>query len=201
MEFPTILGFIIIFIVWFAYQRRKNSINNNNEKKLFWDQESQANSIRRKSLDELDFITINPTDFPLVDNEDEVLTECINKIKHLSGEKIVDSTGMTNTELKLKYGSPNLPLLTVYEENYVQLVRTLNRWGKRLFELGSYNEAISVLEYGVKIKSDISETYKILKKIYIKNGSPEKVDFLKEAAESLNSINKRVILEMLNSPE
>lgn len=198
MQFPTILGIIVVFIIWFAYQRRKGLDTKSNGENRFWEKETEANSIRRKSLDDLQMFTVNPDLIFDLNNNDFVLNDCKDKIKRLSERKIADFTGMTNTELKLKYGSPNLPLLTEYEENYIQLLRALNLYGKRLSELEYIDEALKVLEFAVSINSDISETYKTLKNIYIKKGSPEKIDFLTEAANKLNSINKKVILEILN---
>ena len=37
---------------------------------------------------------------------------------------IVNFTGISNTELKLRYGAPNIDLLTQYDQNYTLLVRT-----------------------------------------------------------------------------
>ena len=97
------------------------------------------------------------------------------------------------------YGSANLPALSEYDDNFTDLVRLLNKWGKRLYELGFEDQAVFILEFAVNTKSDISETYKLLFKIYNHLNTPEKIELLIKTAESLNSINKKVILKYLNS--
>lgn len=199
MEFPTVLALIFVFIVWFAYRRKKNAIQLEKDAEDFWNQESKANSVRKKSLDDLDYIYIKSEDFSFIQSDDIKIVECQKTINSLSLSKIVNLTGLTNTELKLKYGSPNLTLLSEYDENFTTLVRTLNSLGKRLVELGIDEHAVLILEYAIKIKTDISETYKLLYKLYNKSGDINKVQILKDTASELNSINKKSILKYLNS--
>lgn len=199
MKFPTLLAIFIIFIIWFAYKRKKGERMSAGRRQSFWDKESDANSVRKKSLDTLDYITIPIKNLPFLEINDENLNKYYGGLTHLAARKIVNLTGITNTELKLEYGAPNITLLSEYDENYTSLVRTLNLYASRLYELGFVNEASQVLEYAVQIHTDVSETYRLLAKIYIQTGRPEKINDLIGAAETINSLSKSGILKHLNS--
>lgn len=201
MGFPTIFGIVIIFVVWFAYQRKKGAKDLKQNKEDFWETEAKANSVRKKNIDSLDYIVINPDSFPFPITDDPILNECREKLVGLSEKKVYNLTGITNTQLKLMYGSPNLTLLSECDENFTFLVRTLHLYGKRLLELGYEKDAQKVLEFAIKIRTDISDTYKLLCGIYKKNGDTAKIENLLSVAESLNSLNKKNIITHLCSME
>lgn len=165
----------------------------------FWDREREANMTRRKSLDGLDYIMI-PTDILPMTTElnDDIIKECLETIETLSNEKVVNLTGYTNTDLKLMYGAPNINLLTLYDQAYLSLARTLQKWGSRLYELGHREEAKTVLEFAVITRTDVSGTYKLLKDIYEETGEEEKISGLLSTAENLTSASKPMILRILN---
>ena len=61
------LGFLASFItfsVLISYNVKKQAKKNRNSEKDFWARESQANSVRRKPLDNLNYITIPLEKFP-----------------------------------------------------------------------------------------------------------------------------------------
>ena len=68
-------------------------------------------------------------------------------ILSLKDQPIVNFTGLTNTELKLQYGAPNITLLTTYDQNYTLLVRTLQQWAQALYDGGFSKEACQLLEF------------------------------------------------------
>ena len=128
---------------------------------------------------------------------DEMIKEYHETLLHLAEEKIVNLTGISNTDLKLEYGVANLPILTHYDQCYTHLVRTLNSFANRLYENGYEKECVPLLEFAVDTGSDISGTYKLLATIYVKNGDKQKLSLLKSKTDSLNSAMKKPIDRML----
>ena len=197
MRFPLFASFIIFMIV-FLINRKKADYKDSSIKQNYLEIERQANSTRKKSLENLDYIIIPFSTLPMdTASQDEVVSGCVKEIRELSEEKIVNFTGYTNTDLKLKYGTANITLLSVYDQNFTLLVRSLQDWAKRLFELGHTDECLNLLEFAVSIRSDISSTYYLAAKIYAKQGNMEKIAQLIQTAQTLNSAMKNSIVRTL----
>lgn len=185
-------------MIVFLINRKKADFKDNSIKQNYLEIERQANSTRKKSLENLDYIIIPFSTLPMnTAAQDEVVSECVKEIRELSKEKIVNFTGLTNTDLKLKYGTANITLLTVYDQNFTLLVRSLQDWAKRLFELGHTDECLILLEFAVSIRTDISSSYYLAAKIYAKQGNMEKITYLIQTAQSLNSAMKNPIVRTL----
>ncbi len=200
MNFPAFASLMIflIFIVWLQYEIKKHSRYDEKKGKDYWERERLANSTRRKSLDNLDYITIPLEKFPmnlLVSNEN--IQTYHDTLKSLSTEKIVNFTGFSNTDLKLEYGAANLPSLTHYDQCYTLLVRTLQSFAKELYDNGYEKECVPILEFAIETGTDVSGTYKLLAEIYVKNGEKEKLTTLKNTTDNLNSAMKKPIDRML----
>lgn len=171
-------------------------------KKSFWDRENEANSVRKKSLEHLDYISIPFDTLPMnLLKEDEKVSECLQILKELGTLKIVNFTGITNTDLKLSYGAPNINLLTEYDQNYTLLARTLQNWAEILYADGYLEEAQSILEFAVSTRTDVSKSYYLLADIYKQKGEPEKIASLIAVAGNLNSALKNVIVRTLKESD
>ena len=82
----------------------------------FWEKELAANRTKRKPLDDLNYIQIPLDTFPMsVLSDNPVILECHEILTELSTEKIVNLTGISNTDLKLQYGAPNIKILSAYD--------------------------------------------------------------------------------------
>jgi hypothetical protein len=168
----------------------------------FWQKEEAANRTRRKSLDDLDYIKLPMEIFPMD------LLPAVPKIEDyrqiilsLSESPIVNFTGISNTDLKLRYGAPNIELLTSYDQNYTLLVRTLQQWAQALYDAGYMAEACQLLEFSVSTGTDVSATYRLLCDIYQKQHTPEKISSLYPIAESLNSAMRNPIVRILQEAD
>jgi len=155
----------------------------------FFQRESDANGIRKKSLDDLNYIQI-PFDRLPSSHGEELLT--------LSSKKIVNFTGYTNTDLKLMYGPANMPALMEYDATFTELVCYLQKWAEELISSNQKEDAITVLEFAVEIESDLFSSYKTLAELYLETNQIHKIDTLKECASTLRSLNKNRILNMLS---
>ncbi len=131
------------------------------------------------------------------DTGDDEISEYQDTVRRLSGKRILNLNGLSNTDLKMEYGAANLPDLTEYDNNYITLVNILAKWGARLIELERYDDAVTVLEYGISIKSDVSRNFYLLADEYRRRNEPDKIDALTEAAGQLESIMKKPILQKL----
>ncbi len=197
MKFPFFASFIV-FCAWLGYEIHKHRNLEKKSMDAFWEKEYAANRTRRKSLDGLNYITIPLDTFPMtLFKDDEVISECQETLIELSKEPIVNLTGISNTDLKLQYGAPNINLLTAYDQRYTTLVRTLQTFGKALYDKGYASQAKTVLEFAVSTHTDVSSTYKLLAAIYKESGQPDKIRELIPIAESLNSGLKNSIVKML----
>lgn len=197
MRFPFFASFIV-FGIWLSYEIHKHRNIEAGALDSFWEKENTANNTRKQSLENLDYIQL-PLDslsLQLLSGTPEA-EECIAIFHELSCKKIVNLTGISNTDLKLQYGAANLNLLTSYDQNYTLLARTLNKWGHLLYEAGYLQQARSVLEFAVATHTDISSTYRLLAQLYTAQNEPHKIKELLTVAGGLNSAMKGPIVRIL----
>jgi len=129
--------------------------------------------------------------------EDERAAEYKETLRELAKEPIVNLTGITNTDLKITYGAPNIKLLSAYDQRYTVLARTLQSFGELLYQNGYSDAAVTVLSFAVSTRTDISATYKLLIKLYKELGQAEKIAGLLPVAQELNSGMKNTIVGMI----
>ena len=163
----------------------------------YFNRENEANNTRKQPLDDLDYINVPLELIQSVDSDDSIIKECISEIEDLSKESIVNFTGISNTDLKLQYGPANLPFLQKCDFNYTQLVTHLYNLAKRLYDIDMKDNALSILEYAVSIKADVSKIYYLAADIYTENNAREKISYLISTADSLNSAMKNSIVKTL----
>ncbi len=197
MQIITNFGVLLIFILWLNYEIRKNNRLSRKGSELFWEREKQANLTRRAEISGLEFITIPLERLPMSDHADATINSYRDTILTLSSKKIVNLTGLTNTELKLQYGAANINLLSEYDNNYTILVSILQKWGERLYHHGNKEEATAVLEFGVMCLTDVRKTYLLLAGIYMEQHTPEKIDPLLDILPFTRIVRKEALAEEL----
>lgn len=197
MKIPF-LASLFIFLLVLGRALRKNTQIMEKEQESFWQKERAANSVRKKPLDNLDYITIPLEQLPTTSHEeDSVVRECVETLITLSECKIVNLTGISNTDLKLTYGTANITVLTEYDQSYTLLVTTLQKWADKLYALEDFTSAKTVLEYAVSVNSDVTKTYLLLAEIYSLRGSSERIHELVTAAGKLTTPSGKIILRKL----
>lgn len=194
---PIFLCITLIFVVWFKYERDKSQRHLEKHQEDFWTREQNANFVRKSDISDLDYIKIPLESLPIMDTNDSKLMEYQQKIQKLARQEIVNLTGYSNTDLKYMYGTANITDLTRFDENYTLLARTLFQWGNYLYQQNYAAEAVTVLEYAISCKTDVSGTYRLLAKIYKAQGSCDKIEELIQSAQSLPSMMKNPILASL----
>ena len=203
MKFPFLASLIIVAF-FFNISMRRVSRKEEAREMSFWEKERKSNNVRRKSLENLDYICIPVDVLPFgTSGSNKELENSEQNVLALKDEKIVNLTGITNTDLKLEYGTANITELSLYDQNYTALVRALQNWGKALYDAGRYEDATKVLEFAVKTRSDITATYKLLIDMYKTKlflSAPEiekKINSLIPIADNLNSLSRLTILKLL----
>lgn len=194
---PVFFIITILLVLWVHYQKRRTDRIANQSSEQFWERERQANLTRKKDISNLDYIHVPVNTLPFPETDSEEIGDIQKHIINLASGKIVNFTGKSNTDLKLEYGAPNINLLMEYDKNYLELVRSLYRYGKLLYDRGMANEAATILEYALSIKTDISANYTLLATIYKEKNNAEGINSVISAAEELTSMTKKALLSNL----
>ncbi len=188
---------LIIFALWIFYEIRKSSRIERIRAEKFWEREQAANLSRKTDISGLDYITIPLERLPMDDTDDSTINSYRDTIHKLADQKIVNLTSFTNTDLKMKYGASNLAVLTEYDNNYLILVSTLNKWGERLYHNGCIDSALAVFEFAVMCLTDVRRTYELLARIYVLQHTPDKIDPLLDIIPFTNIVGRDKLMEEL----
>ena len=192
--FTTIVlvaGFIFVFM-------KITSSKPDTSIKSFNDRERLANNTLRQPLDDLEFITVPldmiPMPEPAVNEKCAALT---GELKLLAEKKIVNLTGITNTDLKLTYGAANLPILTEYDQNFTSLCKILYDLGLEYQNAGHEDEAVAVLDAAVRVGTDLSGNYTTLANIYAERGLYVEIQRLISSAGNIRSLTRQSTISKL----
>lgn len=193
------LGLFIMLLATIAFFRKRSDRRQQEVTEAFWEREQNANLVRRKDISGLSYISIPFEDFSIGAFSDEKLTDTERALETFRDKKILNLTGLTNTDLKLQYGPANLPTLMECDQNFTEMLLALTDYSNRLIELEHFDAAIPVLEFCVSIGSDITSHYMLLADYYKNSGQTDKVEYLREKASALNSLTKTSILRKLEA--
>ena len=197
--FLPVFASVLLLIFAIAIADRRSSRQMKDRMDSFWERERAANEVRRQPLDDLNYLEIPENFYSLPRPEGEHRAEeAVRILESLRGEKIVNLNGMSNTDLKLQYGPANLNTLTTCDLNYTSLIRALQMYAEVLSEKDHEAEATALLEYAIESGSDISASYQLLAKLYLKAGRRPDAEALKERAEQSDSFRKAGILRSLD---
>ena len=164
--------------------------------------EENANSVRRQDISGLPYISIPfeslPLDITLNDDKMQSKIEKYRKeLNYLSDKKMLNLIGVSNTELKEKYGVANLDKLTSFDQNYSRALSNLQWYASAIFE--EYpKEAVTIMEYMIDEGTDISTTYELLGKYYADTNDRVSFDRLFPKIPDKESVSGKTILSKLN---
>ena len=206
MRLPILFLTFIWFCLWVGARFRINRRKSEFSAQSFWDKEREANFTRAKPLDDLAYVTVDLETLPFQRVPASfAAADAVDKVRALAEEKIVNLTGISNTDLKLQYGAANLETLSHYDQNFTALVTALQKWAHALIEASNADaegvqpdallaDARTLLEYAVGVGSDIGASYRDLADIYARTLPAEQmrdqVAQLVEKAQALNSLTK-----------
>lgn len=194
---PVFFIITILLVLWIHYQKARTDRSAAKTSEAFWERERLANTTRKKDISNLDYITVPVNSLPFPETNQEEISDIQKHILNLASGKIVNFTGLSNTDLKLQYGAPNINILMEYDKNYLELVRSLYRYGKLLYDSEMKEEATAILEYALSIKTDISANYTLLATIYKEKNEIDRINYVISCAEELTSMTKKALLANL----
>ena len=195
----SFLGLMVAVFCLVSFFRKRHDRFQEEADERFWEREAEANLVRRKDISGLSYINIPFEDFSIGVFSDEKLAETEKHLQTFSNKKILNLTGLTNTDLKMQYGPANLPALTEYDQNFTDMLLALTDYSNRLIELGHMDAAIPVLEFCIHAGSDVSSHYAVLGSYYKAGGQTAKLEALRDKASALNSLTKTSILQKLDT--
>ena len=194
-----LLPFIIILLSLFSLFRNRSHRSIQESQESFWEKEQRANQTRKQDISSLSYIQIPLDTFPGGQYQDPKLRELEQTLKTLSTRRILNLTGISNTDLKLQYGAANLNILSDCDANFTTLARTLAAYGEQLAALGYWQDAIRVLEFGISCGTDISKNYTLLGSLYKEHGKTAQLNSLIETVKNTDLLLKDLILQQLQT--
>lgn len=194
-----ILASALIFAFVISVGIKRYDKESQKAKEDFWEKERKSNFVRKKNLDNLNYITV-PEEFYTYNYNitNTKVKDAYDSINHLKSCKIVNFSGITNTDLKLEYGTANINILSEYDYNYTTLARSLQILADSLIEKEDIDKAKKILLFLINSGTDMKKTYTALGDIYYKEYNINELNSLINQAENFNGLMKSAILEYLN---
>ncbi len=188
------LAIFIIFCAVLGYYIKKGDASQKEVMDNFFEKERLANAVRKKDISQLNYITIPLEKIP---HQLDTNTE---KAFFSFGEKtMVNFNGISNTDLKLQYGTANLSELSEYDINYMDMIAILPEYAKELLDAGYVDTAQMLLEFAVNTNADSRIIYQKLASIYKETNQTDKIQYLMTVSESLPPIPKAMIQKDLSA--
>lgn len=197
--FPIGLPIFLILGSLVAHSRYKQKTSHTKTVEDFFERERLANATRKQDISNLDYLILDLSALPIGKVTDPALKKLEDTLTELSQKKILNLTGISNTDLKMMYGPANLDTLWECDDNYHTLSQTLLSYAKREQELGNVKEAIAVLEYASSLKIDLSQIYLLLNELYQQTGTPERVSDIYAALDTMDEKFRSYVLNHLES--
>ena len=119
--------------------------------------------------------------------------------KRRSSDKMLNLSGITNTELKLEYGAANLDELSSYDANFTEFVSAVNTYAQELLAADQKDTAKDLLELAVSFHADAISIYTTLADLYKEDGQTGHIQDLISSAEEINTLARNIIIENLKT--
>ena len=107
------LAIFIVFLLYINFLMHKNKRAQENLEKQFWDREHSANFTRKKDISNLNYLIITEDKIP-----QNLTTDAKKSLETLCGQKMLNLSSMSNTDLKLEYGVANLDELSACDDRF-----------------------------------------------------------------------------------
>ena len=203
-KIPSFFILFLTFLFLWIYNLRKRQKTYEAERQAFWNKEQESLVVRKKDIPaELYFQPdIRQLQFPELTPEHsgqakyQKLKKQLNDSVHLPMLSLSD---LTNTEIRLSFGTANQPIITQAEENYSAYLGFLYDYALFAKEQQWIDEAIAALEEAIRLKSDISKHFMLLGDLYQISSNPFGIQKLLILAEAIHSPSKAKIVEYLTN--
>ena len=160
LNIGLLIGSIILIIVVALATKRHGKLQDAKNRR-FLEEEQEANMARKREIDPKLFFYADLINFPRIPESDP------HKVLRTSRRTMIRfEEPETNVELKKRYGPSQLESIAQYEENFVDFLKSLGDWAQALYDEGSLDGAIQVLDYAVRLGSEFRATYRLAADIY-----------------------------------
>ena len=180
------LAIFIVFLLYINFLMHKNKRAQENLEKQFWDREHSANFTRKKDISNLNYLIITEDKIP-----QNLTTDAKKSLETLCGQKMLNLSSMSNTDLKLE--------LSACDDRFSTFERNAAIYAQELSDAGYTDQARQLLEFAVSCHVDNSSIYTQLAAIYQTGGNLSGILQLQEAAAQLAPFPQKIILEKLKS--
>ena len=188
------LAIFIIFCIILTYYIKKSDTSQKEVMDNFFEKERLANQVRKKDISQLNYITIPFEKIPYLIN-----TPTEKLFFSFAEKTMVNLNGLSNTDLKLQYGTANLSILSEYDANYMDMITVLPNYVDDLLEAGHTSTAQMLLEFAVGTKADSRKIYNQLLSIYKETNQLNKIDYLITSSNDLPEITRNIIQRDLST--
>lgn len=188
------LTILIVFCITLSYYIKKSDASQQDVMDSFFEKERLANSVRKKDISQLNYITIPFDKIPY-----HLDTTIEKEFMSFSEKIMVNFDGVSNTDLKLQYGTGNLQILSEYDTNYINMIALLPDYANELQEAGHMDAAQLLLEFAIETKANSRKIYKQLFSIYKETNQTDKLSALQEAALTLPETTRILVQKDLSS--
>ena len=133
---PVFFICFIVFLLWLRVKLKQQDKNETSNKD-FWQREHEADFSRNKDISMLEYISVPKEVLPFNEQTNDVeLIQIQKDISDVMSKKMINLSGMTNTDIKFAYGRGNFEILSFYDQNYLKFLSLLNKWGTYLLNHG-----------------------------------------------------------------
>lgn len=174
----AVLLWVIIFFNW---RLRRAYKNHDTPMEKLIREEREANSARRKEIDESLFFIADVSQLPVTDDGGDKQEKVL---KRAARTMIRFTQPMTNLELKMTYGPSQLETIARYEENFHRYLEALIEWAENLHAYGRNHEAIRILMHTVELGSEYRKSYMLAADLFAAEGDEDALDALLSTAET-----------------
>ena len=148
------LAIFIVFLLYINFLMHKNKRAQENLEKQFWNRERSANFTRKKDISNLNYLIITEDKIP-----QNLTTDAKKSLETLCGQKMLNLSSMSNTDLKLEYGVANLDELSACDDRFSTFERNAAIYAQELSDAGYTDQARQLLEFAVSCHVDNSSIY------------------------------------------
>lgn len=184
MKLLTLTSIVLMGLVINNAIRRSNA-RSKKAMDEFWERERSSFKAPSRSVSDLEYITF-PDDLPLnISTDDPQIKEYQETLVNITKNRVLDLSGISNTDIRMAYGSKNMEELSRADQRYTTLCRSLNSLSKAYLKTGHEEEAITLLKFALSCGSDIKESWIMLGNCHMEREEKEDLDLLIDKAREL----------------
>lgn len=200
---PILFIWSLIAIFIFRHHMKKSSKKQDDVSKKFWAKEASSLVVRKKELTQDDYVYPNLTEEDLKGEAwfeaqgQKSLYRYEKQIAGLLKQPMMNFQSMSNTDLRLTFGTANLTIIRENEERWNSYLKALYQIGSKLLASGETLYSIKLLEEGIAMGTDNRQHFLALGRYYKDSGNTDAFHRLLTTAQSLESLTKNALVRDL----